>query len=105
MAKALNTEQFGAGQSTTGEKSDPMRDKILNIIYTELEKVNDEKITLSESTDITTDMNVDSVAIMDLMFELEESFDVSVPLNDLADIRTIGQLADLIASLSNTHSA
>ena len=87
-------------QAETAENKASLRDSVLKVIYAELEKVNHQKITLSEQTDITTDMNVDSVAIMDLVFELEESFDISVPLNDLADIRTIKELADLIISIS-----
>lgn len=75
-------------------------DTIVSLICTELDKENTDKITLSENTDITSDLNVDSVAIMDLMFVLEEEFDVSVPINDLADVRTIKELANLIIKLS-----
>ncbi len=69
---------------------------ILQTIMTELQKVNDENIPLSETTDITTDLHVDSLAIMELVFALEERFDVSIPLNDLGDVRTIGQIAQLV---------
>ncbi len=75
-------------------------DTIVSLICAELDKENTDKITLSENTDITSDLNVDSVAIMDLMFVLEEEFDVSVPINDLADVRTIKELANLIIKLS-----
>lgn len=82
----------------------PSREEILKVIYSELEKVNSENIQLKEATDITIDMNVDSVAIMDLVFEIEENFDISVPLNDLADVQTIGQLSDLVCSIArNTN--
>lgn len=82
----------------------PDKKEVLKIIFSELEKVNEQGIKLQESTDITTDMNVDSVAIMDLVFELEESFDISVPLNDLADIRTIGELADLVLKIARDQA-
>ena len=72
---------------------------IVKLICTELDKENDNGITITEDTDITTDLSVDSVAIMDLMFALEEEFDVSVPINDLADIRTVKELAELIIKL------
>ena len=86
---------------SSGDASGDVREDVLKIIYQELEKVNHQKISLTEETDITKDMNVDSVAIMDLVFELEETFDVSVSLNDLADTKTIGQLADLIMQISD----
>ena len=91
-------EQTSPSQAENGNLPD--REDILKIIYAELEKVNTQNITLSESTDITTDMNVDSVAIMDMIFELEENFDISVPLNDLADTRTIRELADLVQNIA-----
>ena len=90
------TQEQGTGKS--------MRESILSVIYSELEKVNHTNIELNEDTDITTDMNVDSVAIMDLIFELEENFDISVPLNELADIRKISELAQLVQSISNAKS-
>jgi len=74
-------------------------DDIVKLICSELEKENESDITISETTDITTDLSVDSVAIMDLMFALEEEFDVAVPINDLADIRTVKELAELIQKL------
>lgn len=77
------------------------RDNILALIYEELEKVNQQAISVDENTDIATDLNVDSVAIMDIVFELEERFDISVSLNDLADTRTVKDLTDLVLSLSD----
>ena len=71
---------------------------ILQTIYIELQKANDENIPLTEATDITTDLHVDSLAVMGLVFALEERFDVSIPLNELGDIRTIGQIAQLVES-------
>jgi len=71
---------------------------ILQAIIEELQKVNDENIALTESTDITTDLHVDSLAIMELIFVLEERFDVSIPLNELGDVRTISQIAQLVES-------
>lgn len=84
----------------TQTKNPGSYDAIVSLICEELEKENDTDITITEDTDITTDLNVDSVAIMDLMFALEEEFNVSVPMNDLADVRTVKQLAELIQALS-----
>lgn len=54
---------------------------------------------MTADTDITTDLNVDSVAVMDLMFALEEHYDISVPLNELGEVRTIGELARLVQQI------
>jgi acyl carrier protein len=74
--------------------------RIVQAICTELDKHNADQIRLDESTDITGDLNIDSVAVMDLMFALEEEFDVSVPLNTLSEIRTIGDLATTIDKMT-----
>lgn len=70
--------------------------EVVAFICEELDKVNPDKISLDKDTDMTTDLNVDSLAVMDLMFAIEERFDVSIALNDLADIRKISELADLV---------
>lgn len=69
---------------------------ITDFICHDLEKVNPDKIDLNENTDITTDLSVDSLAVMDLMFAIEEHFDVSIALNDLADIRKVSELTALV---------
>ena len=73
---------------------------IIDFICRELEKVLPEASGLNADTDMTTDIAVDSVLVMELVFELEEKFDVSIPLNSLADIRKIKELAELVEGLT-----
>lgn len=40
-------------------------------------------------TDIMNELDVDSLAVMDLMMGLEDRFDISISLNAMADIRTV----------------
>ncbi len=54
------------------------------------------KIDLSADTNMTTDIKVDSLDVMELVFALEEAFDASIPVNDLSDVFTIGELASLV---------
>lgn len=51
---------------------------------------------LSADTDMTTDMKIDSLDVMELVFTLEEEFDASVPVNDLSNVYKIGELATLV---------
>ena len=51
---------------------------------------------VTRETDISQDLKLDSLAVMDLMMELEEKFDVTIPLNQVAEIRTVGDLAEAI---------
>jgi len=51
---------------------------------------------LSLDTDIVRDLNLDSLAVMDLVMELEDKFDLSIPLNDVAEVKTVRDLTDTI---------
>ncbi|HEX6118217.1 MAG TPA: acyl carrier protein [Dongiaceae bacterium] len=52
--------------------------------------------TITSETVIAEDLTMDSLQVMDLMMELEDRFDVSIPLNLVPEIATVGQLADTI---------
>ena len=53
-------------------------------------------VVIGGATVITKDLSLDSLAVMDMVMELEDRFDISIPLNTLADIHTVDQLADTI---------
>ena len=42
---------------------------------------------------------VDSLTVMDMMVELEDRFDIAIPMRQVAEIRTVDQLADTILRL------
>ncbi|GAB6854806.1 acyl carrier protein [Asaia astilbis] len=48
---------------------------------------------------IVEDLAFDSLAVMNFVMEIEDELDVSVPLDRLADIRTISDLAVCLAAL------
>ncbi len=50
-------------------------------------------------TVIVDDLALDSLAVMNFVMEIEDKLDVSVPLDRLADIRTIDDLANCLAEL------
>ena len=74
------------------------REQIVTMIGVEIQKLDASASAITEATDFTTDLSLDSMAVNDMMFALEEELDVSIPLNQLADIYTVGQLADLIVA-------
>jgi acyl carrier protein len=53
-------------------------------------------LSITATTDIAQDLNMDSLAVMDLLMELEDKFDVSIPLNMVPEIATVGQLAQTV---------
>lgn len=58
-------------------------------------------ITLGAETDISTDLNIDSVTVMDFVMEVEDHFDIEIPLNVLSETRTIADLARVVEARVN----
>ena len=56
-------------------------------------------VSITPRTDIARDLNVDSLALMNIVMELEDAFDVSIPLDRLGQVQTAGDLAALISEL------
>jgi|WetSurSiteA1Bulk_404760.scaffolds.fasta_scaffold708888_1 acyl carrier protein len=52
-----------------------------------------EDFELNEATDLIEDLGLDSIKIMELLSTIEDSLDISIPLNFLPDIHTIGDFA------------
>lgn len=55
--------------------------------------------TISADSKIIEDLGFDSLAVMNFVMEIEDRLDVSVPLDRLADVKTIHDLANAIAAL------
>ncbi len=51
---------------------------------------------IDPTSSLADDLRLDSLAVMDLMMELEDQFDVTIPLNVLPEIRTVGELAEFV---------
>lgn len=51
------------------------------------------RFTINEETLLKRDLNLDSLAEMDLLMMLEDRFDVSISLNHLPEIETVRDLA------------
>lgn len=69
---------------------------ILNEIYRRLEPMAKDGRALNEAIDLNRDLNLDSLAVMELMFELEDRFNISVPMNLLPEVSTVRDLARLV---------
>jgi acyl carrier protein len=69
---------------------------VFNEIVRLLEPFRKTAAPLSSATDISRDLNLDSLAVMDFLMDLEERFDISIPLNLVPEIQTIGDLVTTI---------
>lgn len=48
---------------------------------------------------LTSDVGLDSVQVMDLVMEIEDELDVSIPVEVLAEVQTLNQLAARLRSM------
>jgi acyl carrier protein len=55
---------------------------------------------IAGDTVICDGTNVDSLTVMDMIVELEDRFDIAIPTKQVAEIRTVDQLADTISRLA-----
>ena len=55
--------------------------------------------TMQEETDLVKDLDLDSMRVMKLVLAVEDSFDISVPLNVLPEVRTVKDFASQIQRL------
>lgn len=70
----------------------PVFDEIVPL----LQRFNAAGKPIEPSTDLAADLNIDSVAAMDLIMELEERFDIDIPINLVSDLATVADLAALV---------
>lgn len=56
--------------------------------------IKNDNITLS--TKFSNQSSLDSLGIMDMIMDLEDTFDVSLPLNLLGEIKTVGDLVEVV---------
>ncbi len=54
---------------------------------------------IEDETDLIADLGLDSLKVMELMSEVEDCFDISYPLNDLHQVRTVKDLVTQIEQI------
>lgn len=74
-------------------------EEILPAVIAALEEATQNKIAVTPTTVLRQDLNLDSLAEMDLIMALEDRFDVSISINHLPEIDTVAELAAMIAKM------
>jgi acyl carrier protein len=57
-------------------------------------------VQVSGQTQIVGGLGLDSVAILDFIMDLEDRFDISIPLDRVAEVQTITELSRAIEALT-----
>jgi acyl carrier protein len=74
------------------------QDDIIPQIMKLLAPFNTQGVAITPATDISSDLNIDSVAVMDFVMEVEDHFNIEIPLNEVAETRTVAELAAIVKS-------
>ena len=77
------------------------RDPVFQKVCALLAPFNRHDIILRSDTDIISDMEVDSVAIFDLVMEVEDTYDLAFPMETISELKTIGDLVGTINNMKN----
>ena len=80
--------------------SAPIEDGVLDV----LRNVSRRPIEPSLDSDLVTDLGFDSLQILEAIAELEDRFDISIPLNDVPATRTVAQVVAQVARLVEDRS-
>ena len=76
--------------------------EILSRLTIHLERIASPETVINEQSELVTQLGLDSVKVLDVIMEIEDEFDVSVPMNLLADVRTVRDLAHVIAQIQSS---
>jgi acyl carrier protein len=78
-----------------------MRDyeNILEELYKILQPFVPQGLEIEEETDLVADLGLDSLKVMKIVESVEDSLDISIPLNILPDVRTVEDFAMQIQKL------
>ncbi|RKR06948.1 acyl carrier protein [Kushneria sinocarnis] len=76
-------------------------EQILERLMQHLERFKSESGELHADADLINELGLDSVNVMDMLLEIEDEFDISVPINMITDVRTPRQLADVIVKIES----
>ena len=74
-------------------------EEVVAVIIKELLVIMPNASDIASETNIVRDLSLDSLAVMDLVMALEDYFDISFPLDRIADTETVFQLAGVVQSL------
>ena len=78
-----------------------MRDEIAAIF----EQVLGRSVVITDETDIVEDLGMDSLGVMNFVMAIEDFYDLSIPLDRVAQIQTVADLVRAVEDLKSGSAA
>ncbi len=79
-------------------------DLVFRKICSLIEPLNEKGVELSRETDLIADLEIDSVAVLDMVMDIEDFYDISIPVNTISETKTIGELVDAIHAIKKEQA-
>jgi acyl carrier protein len=65
-----------------------------------IDPFNKKGVDVTEATTFASDLEWDSLTVMDFVAEVEDEFDIVISMNMQAEIENVGQLVDAVTKLA-----
>ena len=82
----------------------PASDQITEGVIEVLKNVSRRPIEPTLGSDLVADLGFDSLQVFETIAELEDRFDISIPLNDVPSTRTVAQVVEQVCRLVEARS-
>ena len=79
----------------------PVEEGVIDV----LKNVSRRPIEPTLASDLVADLGFDSLQVLEVIAELEDRFDISIPLNDVPATRTVSQVVDQVTHLVGDRSS
>lgn len=77
----------------------PINEKVLHQIVDILHPYVPDGVDINSDTELVADLGLDSLKVMRILENLEDDFDISIPINIIPEVRTVEDLAMAIQKL------
>ena len=82
--------------------TDSNYDEIMRLLCDRRSALTNSELLITPDTNLISQLSIDSIKLLNLIMEIEDTFDVSIPINGLTDVQTVRQLADLVYKVKST---
>ncbi|HTK35810.1 MAG TPA: acyl carrier protein [Caulobacteraceae bacterium] len=95
----MRADLGGDASALLGLSMETVDQEVRSRISAALQEVVGRPVAVSDETDIVNDLGLDSLAVMNFVMALEDEYDISMPLDRMAEVQTVGDLVRTIEEL------
>ena len=77
------------------QPASPIEEGVIDVLKSDSRR----PITPTLSSELVSDLGFDSLQVLEVIAELEDRFDISIPINDVPATRTVAQVVAQVAAL------